>query len=82
MAQTTEFTGTFKVCDGVTEHTVHKYTVFNLSSAGGILRKTPADCKYKTPAGQPVGHKNHKEFQLPGIDAWLPRCDAQGTTSP
>lgn len=75
MAQTTEHTSTFELCDGDTRHIVHEHTIFNHSHAGGIPRKTPADRKYKTPSGQPVGHRNHKEFQIPGCDAWLPRCD-------
>lgn len=76
MAQTKEHTSTFTVCDGAAEHTVHEFTIFNHSNAGGIPRKTPADREYKTSAGQHVGHRNHKEFQLPGSDAWLPRCHA------
>lgn len=75
MTQTVEHTDTFDVCDGDTRHTIHKYTVFVHSVAGGILRKTLADRHYRTAKGGSVSHQQHKRFKFSGVDVWLERCD-------
>jgi hypothetical protein len=75
MTQTTEHTATFDVCDGNSRHAIYEYTIFNHSNAGGIQRKTPADCHYKTSTGNNVGHMNHNQFQLPGSNLWLSKCN-------
>lgn len=75
MTQTVEHTDTFDVCDGDTRHTIHEYTAFVHSVAGGIPRKTPADRHYRTAEGGSVSHQQHKRFQFSGVDVWLERCD-------
>lgn len=78
MTQTVEHTDTFDVCDGDTRHTIHEYTVFRHSVAGGIPRKILADRRYKTAKGDIVSHQEHKRFQFPGVSVWLERCDTDG----
>jgi len=70
----TTHTRTFKVRDssGIV-HEILEYTTFNLSVSGGKDRWYAADKHYESKAGN-VGHKAHKEFQLPGSEEWLAEC--------
>ena len=69
----TDLTRTFKVKDasGAVQE-VYEYTTSNRSFAGGKERWYPGDKHYTTPTGEGVGHRGHKEFQLPGSPGWLP----------
>jgi hypothetical protein len=75
MTQETDPSRTFSVCDqNDNRHEVHEFTVFNVSNAGGIPRRTPADKFYRTASGENVGHQGHNLFQLPGSQDWLAEC--------
>jgi hypothetical protein len=75
MTQEMEYSRTFSVCDqNGNRYEVQEYTIFNVSNAGGIPRRTLAERTYKTPRGGNVGHQDHKRFQLPGSKDWLAEC--------